>query len=259
MSSAASAPLSLKLVDPDPWFIEQRIFDLLSSYLQPNSSISSTQAAHTFDSLLPDHRPANPDGTAKETTGEFIWNAWDCVHRIAQQVPHDNHAAHDRLTHFLSALKHLQSEPASIVLPNWGDAPYTLWADLPLFTPPLRELLDRVSPLESDCRNLNAYMARIFRDNVVDLSGFAVRGMNEAHPSNGFGIEISRIWIDVAGEAIWEGCQKNSRSGSKDGLTIERWESWHRRYEELAKSDDVTAMQKEAAEMAWKRMGDIQS
>lgn len=257
MSSAPAAPLSLTLADQDPWFVEQRIFDLLFSYLQPNSSSSSIETARSFDSLLPEHRAGNPDGSTKESTSDFLWNAWESVHRIAQQVPHDNHDAHERLASFLAELKRIQSDPASVLLPNWGDAPHALWADMPLFAPPLRELLDRVSPLDPESRNLNAYMARIFREGIVDLSHFATRALDQAHPSNGFGIEISHIWIEVAGDAVWKACKSNSRSETEDGLTAKRWELLYQQYGDLIESNGEIDRERTAG--ARKLMEDIQS
>ena len=48
--------LSLYFDDDDPWVIDQKIFDTLNVYLQPDSSSSAEEAAQLIDGLFPANR-----------------------------------------------------------------------------------------------------------------------------------------------------------------------------------------------------------
>lgn len=45
--------LSLYLDDDDSWIIEQKIFNLLNNYLQPNSAITAAAAVQSVNNLFP--------------------------------------------------------------------------------------------------------------------------------------------------------------------------------------------------------------
>ena len=296
MASAQEPTLQLTLADPEPWFIEQKIFDLLSSYLQPTSTLSSTQAAQSFDNLLPSHRGPNPDGSDKEDVDTFLWNAWEAVHRIAAQVPPSNRTAHERLASFLVELKNITSDPAQVTLANWGPRPLALWGDLPSFEATLREVVDRVSPDSAEYRNANYYLAHVLRDGTADVSFYAIRALNRAvglhfdhqklqkkgkpTPSRDFvfdetSLEIAHGWIQVAGEALWKACQSHQQKGEQlgadaaawkpeDGLFPNRWRFWWERYGELAEVQAVNGesagsqQSRDTAERTRRLMEDIQ-
>ncbi|KAF2636432.1 hypothetical protein P280DRAFT_459804 [Massarina eburnea CBS 473.64] len=282
--------LHLTLADPEPWAIEQQIFNLLSSYLQPTSTTPSADAARSFDALLPDHRA--DDGSDKESTRDFLWNAWEAVHKIAQQIP-DDHSAHERLAQFLLALKQVRSDPPSVTMGNWGT--FSLWEDLPGFVSTLREVVDRASGAEY--RNLNAYLARVFRDGTADTSFWALRHINRAVgydydynklgkkgkptvirefglPIDDNAIQGAGIWIEVAGEAIWKACRDNGDGPAstnaddwtfENGFFLKRWQFWVERYAELLELqgvDDgnvVSEVWREKAEKTKRLMEEIQT
>jgi hypothetical protein len=111
----ASLNLYLKsLKDPDPWIIEQKVFDVLNHYLQPDSTVSPESAAMAIDNLTPMKRRAvqeaedvgEPESFLLELSGIFI--------EIAKQIPHD-HPSQERYIQFF---KYLSSLPPTTVTAN---------------------------------------------------------------------------------------------------------------------------------------------
>lgn len=130
--------LSLYLDDDDPWVIEQKIFDTLNGYLQPDSSVSATEAAQSIDSLFPTNRQDDED---KEDPGSFLWQLWERVAKTAQQIPHA-HPAQDKLAALVKCLHTMSSRVPVVILQSWNTE-YKLWEDLPMLGPTFQEQLDR--------------------------------------------------------------------------------------------------------------------
>ena len=102
--AAMSTPLSLRLKsleDDDPWIIEQKTFDILNDYLQPDSRTSATAAAKDLDALTPmkrealDEKAEHPESFLLETWGTFI--------AIVKQIPSD-HQSQDRMIQMMKEL-----------------------------------------------------------------------------------------------------------------------------------------------------------
>ena len=70
----------------EPWVINQRIFDILNTFLQPNATLSPMTAAQEIDKLFPLNRPREKD---KENEGpeSFLWEMWGVVISVAEQIP----------------------------------------------------------------------------------------------------------------------------------------------------------------------------
>ena len=136
--------LPLYLNDDDPWVIDQKIFDTLNGYLQPDSSVSAAEAAQSIDGLFPANRE---DEGKKEDPGSFLWALWERVEKTAEQIPHAN-PAQDKLAALVKCLHALSSRVPVVHLSSWN-AEYKLWEDLPLLGPTFQEELERTCSLSS--------------------------------------------------------------------------------------------------------------
>lgn len=93
------------LDDPEPWFVEQKLFDILNEDLQSSSTTTPAVAAQGIDALAPMKRPNLGDGK-KESPESFLWEIWKIFIPIAKQIPHD-HPSQDRLVEVIAALSEL--------------------------------------------------------------------------------------------------------------------------------------------------------
>jgi hypothetical protein len=108
-----ASKVPLRLHDDDPWIIEQKIFDIVSSFVQPDSTQKAADAVDAIDRLFPLHRTASNTGSCNaaaadaadtenarkdddadadenskppESPGTFMWNLWPVFYNIAQQL-----------------------------------------------------------------------------------------------------------------------------------------------------------------------------
>lgn len=110
------------LDDPEPWFVEQKLFDILNEYLQPSSTTTPTVAAQGIDALTPMKRPDLADGKRKQSPESFLWEIWETFIAIAKQIPHD-HPSQDRLVEVVKALSELPPKTVEIwtvCFSNWS-------------------------------------------------------------------------------------------------------------------------------------------
>lgn len=131
------ATLQLYLDDDDPWVIEQKIFNVLNDYLQPNSHIPPPTAAQAIDDLFPTNRK---DDDGKEDSGSFLWHLWSRFHKTVQQISHAD-PGQEKLAALVKALSLFSSKASPVYLASWS-AEYRLWGDLPMFGPTFREEMD---------------------------------------------------------------------------------------------------------------------
>ena len=112
----ASLNLYLKsLKEPDPWIIEQKVFDVLNHYLQPDSTVSPESAAMAIDNLTPMKRRAVQEaGENVEEPESFLLELSSIFIEIAKQIPHD-HPSQERYIQFF---KYLSSLPPTTVITN---------------------------------------------------------------------------------------------------------------------------------------------
>ena len=103
MVDSTWTPLKLVLETPgdNPWIIGERIFHILNTYLQPNNPDNATStggtlsaantAAQEIDKLFPLNRPKeekkDDDDIENEEPGSFLWEMWEIVISVAQQIP----------------------------------------------------------------------------------------------------------------------------------------------------------------------------
>ena len=129
-----STPLNLVLEGDEPWVINQRIFYILNTYLQPNARLSPVNAAQEIDKLFPLNRPREED-KENEDPAIFLFEMWDVVVSLAEQIPW-NHPGQNRLVELIQALRDLP-EPKTVELKNWDDQ--VVYSDLPLLGPVMTE------------------------------------------------------------------------------------------------------------------------
>lgn len=103
-----SAQLELSLRDSDPWNVAKQAFDLISDYVQPDSSISPGQVASRLNNLSPGLRVLQ-DGEKAEEPASFLLEFWETLVSVARQVPSD-HPAQERLVELVVGLDGLASE-----------------------------------------------------------------------------------------------------------------------------------------------------
>jgi len=134
---AHSTPLNLVLQSSDneqPWVINQRIFHILNTYLQPNATLSPTNAAQEIDKLFPLNRPREED-RENEGPESFLFEMWGVVISVAEQIPW-KHPGQTRLVEVIQALRDLPG-PTTVQMDSWGKL--VIWSDLPLLGPVMTE------------------------------------------------------------------------------------------------------------------------
>lgn len=70
------------------------------------------------------------NSTGKESPESFLWEMWDLVLRVGQQVPYD-HPSQEKLAQLLKELKNMPVDTKVVI---WNSE-QKIWADLPIFHP----------------------------------------------------------------------------------------------------------------------------
>ncbi|KAM5444714.1 hypothetical protein MferCBS31731_000169 [Microsporum ferrugineum] len=285
------ATLSLRLPsleDGDPWIVHQKLFDILSEYLQPASSTAPSAAAKEIDSLTPKKRQgldASDDAKPKEDYESFLLEIWNSLIEVARQIPSD-HASQDRLVELVKALRELPSTNAEI----WGNT-VRVWTDLPLLGPAMREAW--IGPPSGNAHssndaqrwvNQNAFAARLLNLDQIFWSNFAVWSLRsaleeppaanaESHRCN---VEAAAQWMvysgpyllkeaneDPAREAEEQEAAKTEAQPNrgqplaagklykgKARLCTERWQFWKQQFGDISQQDikSVAALAKQKME-----------
>jgi hypothetical protein len=90
------------LEEDDPWIIEQKTFDILNDYLQPDSATSATTAARDLDALTPMKRETLGSENV-EHPESFLLETWGTFIAIVKQIPHD-HQSQARMIQLMEEL-----------------------------------------------------------------------------------------------------------------------------------------------------------
>ena len=154
MVDSTWTPLKLVLETPgdDPWIIGKRIFHILNTYLQPNHDIdnlnaggtlpAANAAAQDIDKLFPLNWPTkkkDDDDIENEEPGSFLWEMWEIVISVAQQIPW-KHPGQTKLVEFIQALKDLpEPKTRTVRIGDYWPGEVTLWSDLPILGPVMTE------------------------------------------------------------------------------------------------------------------------
>ncbi|KAH7882960.1 hypothetical protein F5I97DRAFT_1978005 [Phlebopus sp. FC_14] len=248
--------------DSDPWDIEQHMFDVLSDYLQPSSTMSPITAAEQFNFCFPLNRTDGENGEGKESEDSFLWELWSLVLRVAQQVPH-RHPSQDRLAQWVKALVDFPIETRA----NIGGVEQRFPQDLPLFHQSILEFGHTFSTAELHVnqqkrkrwQNFSAFIARLTRDRTQPeplLFTWTLRDALENEPdprSKAYQIQGPTLdaqipatveWILVAGPVLYQACSSadpnerveyDAAKGGRNfrgpkGLSMERWHFWKERF-----------------------------
>ncbi|KAI0116283.1 hypothetical protein GGR51DRAFT_500902 [Nemania sp. FL0031] len=219
----------------------ETVFEALSPYLAPDSTIPATQAAASFAESV------------KTPNEEFFWDFWRDIFSVAEGLPHAS-PAQDKLVSFV---RDLTLEPTST------------FSSLPLLGASIREHLDRI-PTASARVSFHAFVARLFHAGVSPGSEttaiWMLRAALEEQPGSEADVDrdlmVAAMYIEYAGAtlvqklalqpepALDDAQQRSLRGGAlwkgKSGLTAARWAFWGRRFRELG----VKASSQEARDLA---------
>ncbi|POS76783.1 hypothetical protein DHEL01_v204816 [Diaporthe helianthi] len=115
-------PLQISIADihgkDKPQVIEQILFNILSEYLSPNSSLSVREAIHCLDGLMPENRPARL-GVEIEHAEDLVHQVFNYIWKMAKQIPYTWHAGQEKLADLILPLS--SSMTAQTILTNSGD------------------------------------------------------------------------------------------------------------------------------------------
>ncbi|KAF8180638.1 hypothetical protein BJ912DRAFT_1126544 [Pholiota molesta] len=249
-----------KVRHQDTLDVEQKVFSILDAYLQPSSAISTPTAAQEIDKLFP---PASVDYTA-------LLHLWDLVIVVTRRVDQGPPRP---------------SDPATIAIANWDDEPTKLWADLPVLDHVLTDNVETHGIIINDdsdhqkrsrIRDINfqSFAARLTTAGVSDISRLAVyrirnvlevdpdfyiRGYDKVGPHLDTGIPVANVWISLASKLIFGFCKVNGEGASRNdmgggkywkgsaGFSVERWEFWKQRLDEIAVNDEASGETRDMA------------
>ncbi|KAI5809201.1 hypothetical protein BZA77DRAFT_391816 [Pyronema omphalodes] len=262
----------------EPWVVEQQIFDIINSYLQPTDGPSASQTAEQISQLFPYHRPSSD--VEKEEPASFLYELWGLVLKIAQQIQYQ-HPGQDKLVVLINTLRDMPSE---LKVPIWGSES-RIWQDLPLLVPNLTEVAHTIGPEDGDrWVNFNAFCARLTRDGTCDRSSHAIWDLREALEEDldqgedaceeekypDVRISVAANWITIAGDVLYRhssDCGKGGELGvasqgklysGQAGFSLERWAFWKERFGVVKASGNITDGTKQAAEEAEAAMINIE-
>lgn len=272
-------------MDNEPWHISQKLFDQLCEYLQPDSPAPASAVAERLDSLFPTHRSKEdqPDDEPVEHVKTFFWNIWDSFHIPARQLPH-NSPEQEKLVACLKVIKNTTSKtPIAKIDTYHGHEEETcrLWQDLYHFEATFNEmayLMESQKDNEEEWRNVMAYAARLTRDRTADLSSFGASSLSAAlsytvvlperrsrpdhevlaldfTPSADLRqkVAVAGDWIAYAGDVLFEKYSEN-----QDQDAIHGWQFWKQRFEEMALDGDVDEQTRGLAEVAKRKMDQVE-
>ncbi|KAF8189014.1 hypothetical protein BJ912DRAFT_1059281 [Pholiota molesta] len=251
---------------PSTLDVEPKVFPILDAYLQPSSVISATTAAEAIAKLFP---PGLVDYTS-------LLRLWDLFIEVVEQIPWQ-HPSQDKLVALIKTLRDLP-DPTTITIVDWDYGPTKLWADLPVLGHVLTDNLESHGIIINDdsdkekrsrIRDINfqAFAARLTTEGVSDVSRLAVYrirnvlevdpdfylpGYDKVGPHLDTGIPVANVWISLASKLIFGLCKVNGEGASWNqipggkhwkgsaGFSVERWEFWKLRLDEIAINDEAS-------------------
>jgi len=146
---AVSNTLGLQLdANPGEWEIETELFNILTTYLPGDSTVTAQSAAEDINALFPLHRKDEGD---REEPSSFLSELWDMMFRVIQQVDYQSEPV-QRLIKLIRALKTLPSTTTF----DRGHGPEKLWQDLPGMEYQIGEVWNRTSLFNEASIKLNA-------------------------------------------------------------------------------------------------------
>ena len=126
--------------NPGEWEIENKLFNILTTYLPKDSNVTAQFAAEDINALFPRHRK---DQGEIEEPSSFLSELWDLIFRVIQQVDYKSEPA-QRFIGLIIALKALPSTTTF----DRGHGAEKLWLDLPGMEYQIGEVWNSMSPFK---------------------------------------------------------------------------------------------------------------
>lgn len=223
------------------------IFDIFQDYLKSTTSLTTADVAQAVDKLAP--------ASGKQEIDDFIWNTWNNLFQIAQQIPYNSLAQYK----LVGVFRELS------LLPDGGKAG---WQKLPQLGWVLRDwfnLMPNEKTIASDHAddiigfwvNVNAFWARLGGNGVhstIDLAIWSLRSALEDEISTDNGRLVnSRVlaaaqYIEYEGHILQQRLALNWKPQDNEvqmfrggplftgdsGLSDARWEFWISQFRELS-------------------------
>ncbi|KAE8402363.1 hypothetical protein BDV37DRAFT_284844 [Aspergillus pseudonomiae] len=244
---------------PGEWDVEDKLFEILTTYLPPVSDMTAGQAAEQINRLFPANRP---EGSDKESPESFLFEFWDLMIKVACQLDHEEIP----MQRFVNLLKALRQLPANVVLGDGTPA----WRDLPHFSMYLSEEWNSFNPRESGpdderlCRWINLNGLMIYLDNgelldglsraLVTISLCLESDEGKAQASVMSLVPAAAKWFKLCGSKIYKASQAGECRDSEvrgqlwkgdPGYCMPRWEFWRTRLAQLAEYPESEQITKE--------------
>lgn len=221
------------------------IYEIFQDFLRPASSTSAAAVARALDNLVPQGDVDN-----------FVWDTWNNVLQIAQQIPH-NDAGQDKLVRVLRELTLLPDGGKG----NWRQLPQLGWVLRDWFNfRPTREHVnsDDAEEVLRSWVNVNAFWAKLGGTGVHSTTDFALwtlRQVLEEDSGEASELKLVENGLLTAAQYVeheshilyqqlalgWKPRQEEAQMfkggslfGGEPGLSNERWEFWISKFRELA-------------------------
>ncbi|RFU81863.1 hypothetical protein TARUN_326 [Trichoderma arundinaceum] len=232
-----------------------------------NNTASRTDAAEAAADGIDQLCPRNEDAEG------YLWSLWTLFIDISKRIPLDD----ARIQSLVEVVKKLKAKQGGSI-EIWG-SPSSLWADLPLFGPVMRDAWNATPNFDSSPEeatkiaqwiSLNSFAARLLGSSVQSWTNFALwelrDGLEEPLPTQqakDTHLITASEWITHAGRVLEGEGQKGTQLDENDtralaagtllveggsGFSETRWRFWSKRLEELGA--DAGAEAKNRAEKA---------
>ncbi|PWY93850.1 hypothetical protein BO94DRAFT_543146 [Aspergillus sclerotioniger CBS 115572] len=264
----APNPLGLSREDPHPPSpVEKTVFDLLCTYLPPDSSLTAIEAAKQLHDAFPSTPPKPRDDDElyrPETLKQFLFELWEMMFRIVPQL----HWRGEPMQRFISLLQAMESLPKIPVKDEDQETGYKEWSLHGYFICGLDERWRQISAPEElgdkcdlKLRNFNGLLANFTNCGIYtpwDYEALLSMMSLETHQRIGHKVLLNStiptatVWFILSAPAIYTACQERTCADKKrtrgrlwkadqlQGFSIPRWKFWRRRLEEVKSHADGT-------------------
>lgn len=288
-----STTSTLNLVFPqesETFDFEPKIFSTLNEYLQPSSEVPPAIAAQEITQLYPTDPASQQPGTYDTEAYDFLLRLWELFIAIAEQIPWQ-HSSQDKVIELVKAIRDLPN-PTTITFDNGFSRRVKLWTDLPVLAAVLTDnvethgiIINDDSDEEKKSRlrdiNFQGFAARLTAEGVWDLSrlgvyrlravleegpDYYIAGYDKVGPHIDACILPAEVWISLSAKVILRFCRANGDGADrndlpggeywkgKEGFSVERWEFWKQRLDEIMVNKEVSEETRSVAKKMKEKM-----
>jgi hypothetical protein len=259
---------------------------------------SEEEAREQWGDPLPENQvpPEVPD--APSTEGQ-LWELWYAILHAAkrQSWTDDPRDVHGKLASLVAALRRVPdpqfpANPTKALRNDWIWGDKTLWSTLSLLGAASRESWNDspgcgagYSPAAVQAwANLNAFTARLTRDNIESYSLYAIWAMRDAleedekwaYKMDAF-VPAASAWIMIWGKPMYDRTEDMTPSNKNQGnpgqpgdymirrtgnekaeWSRDRWAFWKERFREISVREKVTDETRSISKSTFKRMEEIE-